>query len=153
MKASLPMHCSSKVTTRGSQLMCLLRKSRGPASLHVQRADVEALAPSSDLLDLACFDRGCNADAKEGFSLLVLDRLATWAITLADELDLLSEDVCETGHGPRWLVSSVVAACCHDLEVYVVISGVISKVTIVITHIKGLTTILITTHEPPSTQQ
>ena len=33
---------------------------------------------------------------------------------------------------------------------WVVISGVISKVTIVITHIRGLITILITTHEPPS---
>ena len=31
-----------------------------------------------------------------------------------------------------------------------VISGVISKVTIVITHIMGLITPLITTHEPPS---
>ena len=29
--------------------------------------------------------------------------------------------------------------------------GVIRKVTIVITHIRGLITILITTHEPPST--
>ena len=34
---------------------------------------------------------------------------------------------------------------------WVVVSGVISKVTIVITHIRGLITILIiTTHEPPS---
>ena len=33
---------------------------------------------------------------------------------------------------------------------WVVISGVISKVTIVITHIRELITILITTHEPPS---
>ena len=33
---------------------------------------------------------------------------------------------------------------------WVVISGVISRVTIVITHIRGLITILITTHEPPS---
>ena len=33
----------------------------------------------------------------------------------------------------------------------VIISGFISQVTIVITHIRGLITILITTHEPPST--
>ena len=33
---------------------------------------------------------------------------------------------------------------------WVVISGVISKVTIVITHIRGLITPLISTHEPPS---
>ena len=33
---------------------------------------------------------------------------------------------------------------------WVVISGVISKVTIVITHIRGLIVILISTHEPPS---
>ena len=33
----------------------------------------------------------------------------------------------------------------------VVVSGVISRVTAVITHIRGLITILITTHEPPST--
>ena len=33
---------------------------------------------------------------------------------------------------------------------WVVTSGVISKVTISITHIKGLITPLITTHEPPS---
>ena len=33
---------------------------------------------------------------------------------------------------------------------WVVISGDISKVTIVITHSRGLITILITTHEPPS---
>ena len=33
---------------------------------------------------------------------------------------------------------------------WVVISGVISKVSIVITHIRGLLTILISTHEPPS---
>ena len=33
---------------------------------------------------------------------------------------------------------------------WVVISGVIIKVSIVITHIKGLITLLITTHEPPS---
>ena len=33
---------------------------------------------------------------------------------------------------------------------WVVISGVISKVTIVITHIRGLMALLITTHEPPS---
>ena len=33
---------------------------------------------------------------------------------------------------------------------WLVISGVIIKVTIVITHIKGLITLLITTHEPPS---
>ena len=33
----------------------------------------------------------------------------------------------------------------------VIISGVTSKVTIVITHIRGLTTTLRTTHEPPST--
>ena len=34
---------------------------------------------------------------------------------------------------------------------WLVISGVISRVTIVITHIRGLITPLITTHEPPST--
>ena len=34
----------------------------------------------------------------------------------------------------------------------VVISGVISRVTIVISPIRGLITPLITTHEPPSTQ-
>ena len=34
---------------------------------------------------------------------------------------------------------------------WLVIRGVISKVTIVITHIRGLITLLITTHEPPST--
>ena len=33
---------------------------------------------------------------------------------------------------------------------WAVISGVISRVTIVITHIGGLITLLITTHEPPS---
>ena len=33
---------------------------------------------------------------------------------------------------------------------WVIISGVISGVTILITHIRGLTTPLITTHEPPS---
>ena len=33
---------------------------------------------------------------------------------------------------------------------WVVISGVISRATIVITHIRGLITPLITTHEPPS---
>ena len=33
---------------------------------------------------------------------------------------------------------------------WVVISGVISRVTIVITHIRGLITPFITTHEPPS---
>ena len=33
---------------------------------------------------------------------------------------------------------------------WVVISRVISRVTILITHIKGLITPLITTHEPPS---
>ena len=33
---------------------------------------------------------------------------------------------------------------------WVVLSGVISTVTIVITHIRGLITPLITTHEPPS---
>ena len=33
---------------------------------------------------------------------------------------------------------------------WVVISGVISRVTILITHIRGLITLLITTHEPPS---
>ena len=32
----------------------------------------------------------------------------------------------------------------------VVVSGVISRVTILITHIRGLITLLITTHEPPS---
>ena len=30
------------------------------------------------------------------------------------------------------------------------VSGVISKVTIIITHIRGLITLLIPTHEPPS---
>ena len=35
---------------------------------------------------------------------------------------------------------------------WVVVSGVIIRVTIVITHIKGLVTLLITTHEPPSNQ-
>ena len=34
---------------------------------------------------------------------------------------------------------------------WVVISGVISGVTVLITHIQGLITLLITTHEPPST--
>ena len=33
---------------------------------------------------------------------------------------------------------------------WVVISGVIRKVTIVTTHIRGLITLLMTTHEPPS---
>ena len=33
---------------------------------------------------------------------------------------------------------------------WVVISGVISRVTILITHIRGLITLLRTTHEPPS---
>ena len=33
---------------------------------------------------------------------------------------------------------------------WVVISGVISRVTILITHIWGLITLLTTTHEPPS---
>ena len=33
---------------------------------------------------------------------------------------------------------------------WVVISRVISRVTILITHIRGLITLLITTHEPPS---
>ena len=33
---------------------------------------------------------------------------------------------------------------------WVVISGVISRVTTVITHIRGLITLLITTDEPPS---
>ena len=33
---------------------------------------------------------------------------------------------------------------------WVVISGAISRVTVVITHIRGLRTLLITTHEPPS---
>ena len=33
---------------------------------------------------------------------------------------------------------------------WAVVSGVIIRVTIVITHIKGLLTLLITTHEPPS---
>ena len=33
---------------------------------------------------------------------------------------------------------------------WVVISGVISRVTVLTTHIKGLITLLITTHEPPS---
>ena len=36
---------------------------------------------------------------------------------------------------------------------WVVTSGVISRVTIVITHIRGLITPLITTHEPPSKLQ
>ena len=36
---------------------------------------------------------------------------------------------------------------------WVVISGVTGKVTIVITHIRGLITILTTTHEPPSRLQ
>ena len=35
---------------------------------------------------------------------------------------------------------------------WVVISGVIIKATLVITHIRGRITILITTHEPPSTR-
>ena len=34
---------------------------------------------------------------------------------------------------------------------WVVISGAISKATVVVTHIRGLITILITTYEPPST--
>ena len=33
---------------------------------------------------------------------------------------------------------------------WVVVSGVISKVTVIITHIRGLITPLKTTHEPPS---
>ena len=33
---------------------------------------------------------------------------------------------------------------------WVVISGVISRVTILRTHLRGLITLLITTHEPPS---
>ena len=33
---------------------------------------------------------------------------------------------------------------------WVVISGVISRITMVITYIRGLITVLITTHEPPS---
>ena len=33
---------------------------------------------------------------------------------------------------------------------WVVISGVISRVTTILTHIQGLITLLITTHEPPS---
>ena len=33
---------------------------------------------------------------------------------------------------------------------WVVISGVISRVTLLITHVRGLITPLITTHEPPS---
>ena len=36
---------------------------------------------------------------------------------------------------------------------WVVVSRVISKVTILITHIRGLITLLITTHEPPSRQE
>ena len=36
---------------------------------------------------------------------------------------------------------------------WVVISGVISRVTVIITHIRGLITLLITTHEPPSGMQ
>ena len=35
---------------------------------------------------------------------------------------------------------------------WVVISGVRSRVTIVITHIRGFRTLLITTHEPPSSR-
>ena len=31
-----------------------------------------------------------------------------------------------------------------------VISGVISRITIIVTHIRGLKTLLLTTHEPPS---
>ena len=34
---------------------------------------------------------------------------------------------------------------------WVVINKVISRITILITHIRGLITLLITTHEPPST--
>ena len=33
---------------------------------------------------------------------------------------------------------------------WVVISGVISRVTTIITHVRGLITLLIATHEPPS---
>ena len=33
---------------------------------------------------------------------------------------------------------------------WVVISGVTSRVTILITHVRGLITLLVTTHEPPS---
>ena len=33
---------------------------------------------------------------------------------------------------------------------WVVISGVICRVSVVTTHVRGLITILITTHEPPS---
>ena len=36
---------------------------------------------------------------------------------------------------------------------WVVISGVRSRVTILITHIRGLITLLIATHEPPSKSQ
>ena len=36
---------------------------------------------------------------------------------------------------------------------WVAISGVVSRVTISIAHIKGLMTVLVTTHEPPSEVQ
>ena len=52
-------------------------------------------------------------------------------------------------------VRVTVAALAEDAALllggsWVVISRVISRVTIVITHIRGLITPLITTHEPPS---
>ena len=40
--------------------------------------------------------------------------------------------------------------CGRIADLSVVISGVITRVTRLITHIRGLTTLLITTHEPPS---
>ena len=58
-----------------------------------------------------------------------------------------SFSLCVTVLGP-WVLGT------HGIPLlggsWVVISGVISKVTIVITHTRGLITILITTHEPPS---
>ena len=39
------------------------------------------------------------------------------------------------------------------MDSWVVISGVISRVTILMTHIRGLITPLMTTHEPPSREQ
>ena len=51
----------------------------------------------------------------------------------------------KTNEGPA-------APCAHILGgSWVVKSGVISRVTTVITHIRGLITPLITTNEPPST--
>ena len=43
-----------------------------------------------------------------------------------------------------------VAACHLPGGSWVVLSGVISRVTILITHIRGLISLLITTHEPLS---